>query len=363
MIQVALYKKDYTTLEKVFAPSEMAGLQFSTRLPGGFYRCQFSLPMSLSRSWAWLDREFYHLVITEARKAGTYQTLWEGRLEDPEITPSGVTLTAYGYYANLGDIPYKTAYNDVWTTVFDTVLTANCSQISATRHITASDRVATSAAGSSWLDITAMDMVPMFLDLSDSTDAMWDCAVWEDREVWVTKRSPTALNWLIDMADLKRFGLRKVGKELYNSCYARYQAGGALTRTADADDATSQSRYLKRQYAIPDKGTIAAQEAVTARDAYLAKNKDLWPSFSSSPVIGSRVRDVNGVSQPSNHVRAGQVIRIVDLVPASATLDSVTLDTYRTFFIVETNYDVDRGELSLVFDRDQKTLTALLARS
>ncbi|KKK90966.1 hypothetical protein LCGC14_2717730, partial [marine sediment metagenome] len=138
---------------------------------------------------------------------------------------------------------------------------------------------------------------------------------------------------------------------------------GVFTRTADADDITSQAKFnFTRRKAITGLGEITALAAQRHRDAELEATKDVWPQLENVS-LGTRVRNDNLVTYPSYWVRAGEVIKVLDLVPASADLDSVTLDAIRTLFITETTYDVDRGQLSLVFDTVSSKLEAVLARS
>jgi len=79
-------------------------------------------------------------------------------------------------------------------------------------------------------------------------------------------------------------------------------------------------------------------------------------------VLSGTVYNSNGVPFPSSWVRAGEVIRIRDLVPASATLDSVTRDALRTFYIIETSYSADSNTNRLVVDTENASLEAILAR-
>jgi hypothetical protein len=295
------------------------------------------------------------------------QALWEGRIEDITVYPWGIKVTAYGYYANLSDLPYATAYNDVWSTVLEDVLDANCVQISSDHsNMAATDIAVVSSADASYLDITCMEMVNKFLPLSDSTFQIWDFAIWEDRIPWLTTRASPSLNWECSLRDFSSPEVPLLSyraKEMYNSAYARYQVAGVLNRTATGDDAGSQTKFgLTRRYAIPDLGGVAAATAEAARDAWLARNANLWPSFTEAPSLGAKVFDTNGIPFSSSWVRAGDVIRIKDLVPASATLDAVTLDALRTFFITETEYDAERQELTIYFDRDPQGLDALLAK-
>tara|TARA_Y100000310_G_C20465052_1_gene707204 strand:- start:530 stop:895 length:366 start_codon:yes stop_codon:yes gene_type:complete len=59
-------------------------------------------------------------------------------------------------------------------------------------------------------------------------------------------------------------------------------------------------------------------------------------------------------------VRAGDVIRIQDLVPTTAATPS--LDDVRTFFIMETNYNATKDSLSIQPDRRSRRLTSVLPK-
>jgi len=341
--------------------NKVQGLRFSTHLHGGFWVCSFRLKADLPKAWEWItDKAFYRLVITDKS-----DVLWEGRIEDIGLSQGAVEVTAYGYYANLGDIPYKTAYNDNFDVVVKAVLTANCPQISDDQsNITATGGPAiTSAAKESYLDIYPKDIVEKLSQFSDSTyHGRWYFAIWEDRVPYLFRRAASSIDWLVTLADFNQFKLKHQGANLWNSCYAAYKSGGTLARTADADDASSQEKYnLKRQYVIPDLGEVAAATAQSARDYWLEENKELYPSLENM-ALGGTAYDANGQRKSSALVRAGDVIRIRDLVPASVDAGSVQRDRFRTFYIVETEYDMDNAELRIVPDTEKMSLDAILAR-
>lgn len=359
-IEVKLYDRDLTTPVLVDNLTEkVQGLEFSTRLPGGFHICSFKLKADLPKAWTWISQyAFYRIVITDGKK-----TLFEGRLEDIELGAGNAGATAYGYFANLTDYPYRTAYNAVASVVIKAVLTAACTQISADQtHIDATDVTITSGADASYLDIYPNQIVDKLTAFSDSTKGQWDFAIWEDRIAYLTKRAVSSVNWGVNLGDLASFKLKHRAGDMWNSVYAVYDAGG-LARTADADDTASQAKYgLTRQYVVPNLGTVAAAAAQGNRDGWLESHKDIWPKLEDI-TLGPTVFDSNGVPFPSSWVRAGEVIRIKDLVPATGQLDTVTRDALRTFFIVETNYNADTGENSLVVETESADLDAILARS
>ena len=70
---------------------------------------------------------------------------------------------------------------------------------------------------------------------------------------------------------------------------------------------------------------------------------------------GSRLEEI-----PLWRVRAGDVIRIQDLVPATAA--SPTLDDVRTFYIMETEYEAGTNTLTVQPDRRRRSLPAIIAK-
>lgn len=340
-------------------------LKFSTKLHGGFYTCSFMLKADLPAAWTWItDKMFFRLLITDGA-----DTLWEGRVEDVGITQGSVQVTAYGYYSNLGDIPYSTAFNDNADVVIKAILTAACTQISSDQsNIAATGGPAiTSTANAGYLDIYPKDLIEKLLDFSDTTyDSKWYFGIWEDRIPYLVRQNVTSADWRVTLADFNRFRLKHRAADLWNSVYAVYDDSG-LTRTADASDATSKAKYgdgttdFERKKVISDLGTVVATTAQSARDGWLEDHKNIWPRLENI-VLGSKVFDVNGIPKKSYLVRAGEVIRVRDLVPVSSDLDTVERDALRTYYIVETEYDMDSATLRITPDTENMSLDAILAR-
>ena len=72
----------------------------------------------------------------------------------------------------------------------------------------------------------------------------------------------------------------------------------------------------------------------------------------------------SGINQPQggyrSAARAGEVLKVIDLVPASAA--SPTQDNLRTFLLLETHCDAFKDQLTVVPDRSPSRLAVLLAR-
>lgn len=364
-MEVKLYNRNLTSPQlEADLTTRNQKLQFSTKLNGGFNICRFQLRADLPDAWEWIrDKVFYRLVITDNTK-----TLFEGRIEDVGLNFGSPDVTAYGYYANLSDIPYYNSYNDVASEIIKVVLTANCSQISSDQtNIQATDITINSTAGSDYLDKAPMQLFEKLLGFSDSTNGKWYFGIWEDRKPYLIKRTISSVTWRVSIKDFTRFTLKHRGGELYNRVYAIYTSSGVLTRTALANDTDSQEKYgdgtndLIRSYGIPNLGEIGATAAQSSRDAWLAEHKDVWPRMTNM-VLGGWVYDTYGRRYPSSWVRAGDVLRITDLVPSSLDLDNVIRDALRTFYIVETNYSVGSSTLEITPDTESSTLSSILAK-
>ncbi len=370
-MEVTLFNRNLTTpVREAALTKRVQGMRFSTRLPGGFGICKFRLLDDYWRAYQFMTgKQLYRLVVTDYNADPTVKrVLFEGRIEDISLDYGAIEVTAYGYMVNLGDRPYRTAYNDTADAVMKAMLTALCSQINSDQsNIDATDITITSGADASYLDETPIAIMGKLLDFSDSTGAKWDWAIWEDRKAYLKKRSPTAVDWYVSLKDFNRFRLSHRVGDLWTRSYGLYQAGGSLTRTADYTDATTESKYgdgtngFVREYPVPDMGAVAATAAEAARTAWVEAHKLVKPAFDDA-VLGAWVYDAKGVRYPSSWVRAGQVLKVKDLVPATESLDAVALDAVKTFFIVETEYDAERRENRLVFDTESGSLDAVLAR-
>jgi len=358
-LQIILYKRDFTTVEEVLT-DQVENLSFSTKLHGGFGMASFTLGRNWLDSFIWLqNRQFYHLEIKDGVK-----TLFEGRLQTIKPHAGLLYIEAFGYWSSLKDQVENTAYNANADVVIDAALAAHAPAINADRtNIAATGGPAiTSAANESYLDISVQSLIAKLLNFGSAAGDQWHFAVWEDRIPYMAAKSITTMDWNIRLGDLTDFKLRHSTEDLWNSVYAIYSIAGALNRTATVSDATSLASYgVTRLYAIPNLGDVVVAAANAARDTFLARFKDIHPVLSPF-LVGDKVYDANGIPFPSSWIRAGQVIRVTDLVPATGDLDAVTSDSLRTFYIVGTNYDANRRENSLTVDSPSKNLDAVIAR-
>ena len=133
------------------------------------------------------------------------------------------------------------------------------------------------------------------------------------------------------------------------------------TLGAVSSDAASIAKYIRRERVLANVGESDSTAAGNKADAELASSKDFQQELDT--LVVTQVWDSNGVSQSLCKVRAGDVIKIRDLIPTSVGLASVDLDSLRTFVIEEVTCNHSRGEITIRPDRSSKSLAALLSRA
>ena len=353
---------------------DYTALTFTTQLHGGFGRCQMRIPMPLDRIWLYLNREnspgrhFAHLEILEDQT-----TVWEGRLMVLGFDPSGVelslTVEASGYWGSTRDQLYDSADagNTNWTSgsshfadeIIKEMLTGECPDIN-------SDQANIDAPGLelAGIDLTARDYpqniiaskIPM---TSDGTD-QWHFAIWDDRKPYFKARSSATLHWTTFTTELGR------GSMLQQDAYAlrnNILPVNDGTEGTAAADATRRTNVPIRSLAISIQKGIPSAAQNEERDRALAEKKD--PEQSQRFVISGRVWSTKDegafIGRPLWRVRAGETIRISDLVPA--TVAAPAFDALRTFFIMDTSYDAINNNLTIVPDRPATDLTKLISRT
>ncbi len=357
-LQVFLFNNDLVTpVFQADLTDRVQGLKFSTIMPGGYAICKFTIAADQGEAWDWFtERPFYRLTITDGTK-----TVYEGRMEDicMDLTRGTVKPTFFGYYSNLTDVAWDTNKSQVWSDTIKDILTDNCLQISTDQsNIAATDISVNLAMSDHFLNHYPIHIFPHLMGFGDTSDNSYDFAIWEDRIPFLMTRTVSSIDWLVNIKDFKAFEICRRLRNMWNSVYGLY--GTADTSTATATDSDSIEKFnLTRHHVLEGLGKQAQSVAEAARDTFLAEHKDLY-SDTKSVTIGHVVTDTGGNSFPSSWVRAGDVLRVRDLVPPSGALDSVSRDKERTYFIVETEYDAVQHTNKLSFERHTIKLSSLV---
>lgn len=361
--------------------NRVEGLKFSTGLHGGFLKCNFTMALSIADSWLYVaenakvaGRHFCRIVIYEEKTV-----IWEGRIMDITLSLqsvfmgggfSGVKITALGYWSSLKDQFYSDddGSRTDWTSgshttddIIKEILTEECPSINSDQsNITANSR---DVAG---INLSTREypqdiIVKKLAPLSDSDNAIWKFAIWENRIPYWSARNINTLHYHIRLEDTAGIQLKQSAMELRNAITPSV-AGTEGTTVADATSLALGYPRREFLYDLPTGANANTQGDASTMMATERSNPVQTQSFTvkghvydvESGSAGGRIIEV-----PKWRMRAGQNMRINDLVPA--TITSPTLDRLRTFHIMATEYDVDSDTMIIQPDTVPRTLSNILS--
>lgn len=368
----------------------VSSLDFSTALHGGFDGCNLLVATTLDRAWLYLDRElpgrhYAHLLIAEDKR-----TVWEGRMLDITLRATqrfvGLKIYATGYWSACRDRYYDAddAGNTDWTAsgphvvskVIKELLTASCPDINSDQsNIDANNR-----------DIVGIDLktreypqdiiVDKLAPLSDDDNSVWYFAVWDDRKAYWKKRVVNQVDAYVWLADTANLELTQDGKYLRNRIIPFTRtAAGAITEGTAKNQEDSQNKYPRRDLLLhmPLSSPTAAQNDARDTAAEELRKPRQTTAFTVNGHIYSSAAAVGPTAKgdmpksgalveiPKWRLRAGDVVRIQDLIPES--ISTPVLDNLRTFYVIATRYDAVRDILEVQPDRPGIQLETMLARA
>jgi hypothetical protein len=370
-LEVRIYDNNLTTptlIEEV--TDRLSNLQFSTALNGGFKTCGFKISMSVEEAWNWLSREgkrgyhFYRVTVHDERTL-----VWEGRIMDIQLqidaSNHALSITSIGYWSACHDQFYTTTGNTDWTSgsghfmheIIAEMLTEECPDISSDQ--TNLEEPDVDLVG---IDLSAKEYpqrrINDLVKLSSSDHSVWFFAIWDDRVPYLFKRNVTQIDWYVWLDAFTNLRLDQSALALRNSVIP---VQGTTLGTA-VDNAGSLLLYPRREvkFQLPTSAPSAPLEdaaSMFVSEQGLPRQQQGFEIsgkvFRVNAAVGGRLEEV-----PKYMIRAGEVIRIQDLVPASV---SVALDDVRTFYIMETNYNADTDVVTIQPDRRARTLPGMLA--
>ena len=372
-LQIRLYDNDLSSPTLIEELTERVGaLKFSTALNGGFKICTFTLSSTIGRAWLWLSREGkrgYHYNRIAIHEDQTL--IWEGRIMEVELlVQSGeqsIRVTAMGYWSACRDQFYTATGNTDWSSGSHTIddiikemLTEECPDINADQsNITATTR---DVAG---LDLTVKQYpqtrINELTNLSDSDGSIWFFAIWDSRIPYLTARAVTAVDWYVWLADLGNLSLKQSALELRNAVLPYISTTEGATQT----NAASLLLYPRREEKLSLPTGANANTQADAASGH-ASEQALPRQIQSFDIAGRIYRttgETGGRLEESEkwRVRAGDVIRIQDLVPTTAA--SPSLDDVRTFYAMETEYNAQNDMLRIQPDRRSRRLSTVVSKS
>jgi hypothetical protein len=374
LLQVRLYDNNLSTPTLIEDLTDrVSNLRISTSLNGGFQFCSFRISSSIGEAWNYLSREgkrgyhFYRLVVNEEQRV-----IWEGRVSEIQLLIEaqyqGLEIKAFGYWSSMRDQFYTDNDGTDWTSgsghqiddIIKEVLTDECPDINSDQS-----NIAAGSRDLAGIDFSTkaypQDIVNDLTKNSDDDNSVWFFAIWENRIPYLFKRAVTQVDhyvWLESLDDLR---LTQSATELRNAILPFVGSTEGTTQT----NTTSLALYPRREFKVSLKtGTNANTQGDAATTA--AEERGFPRQQQSFTVSGRIYNAVAGDAGarleeiPLWRVRAGDVIRIQDLVPATAATPS--LDDVRTFYIMETEYDADTNTLTVQPDRRRRSLPSIIAK-
>ena len=374
LLQVRLFDNNLsspTLIEDL--TDRVSNLKMTTGLNGGFLLCNFRITVSLGESWNYLSREgkrgyhFNRVTVHEEQRL-----VWEGRISEIQLQitedQQALEITAFGYWSSLRDQFYTDSGGTDWSSgsgheihdIIKEVLDDECPDINSDQT-----NIASGSRDLAGIDFTTkaypQDIINDLTKNSDDDNSVWFFAIWDNRVPYLFKRSVSQVDhyvWLADLGDLK---LNQSATDLRNAILPFVGSTEGTTQT----NTTSLALYPRREFKLSlQTGTNANTQGDAATTA--AEERGFPRQQQSFRVTGRIYNVIAGDAGarleeiPLWRVRAGDVIRIQDLVPATAA--TPTLDDVRTFYIMETEYEADTNTLIVPPDRRRRSLPSIIAK-
>jgi hypothetical protein len=171
----------------------------------------------------------------------------------------------------------------------------------------------------------------------------YDYGCWEDKSFFWTPRSDS-VDWLVSTLDCSDVSISPNPDWLCNRVIVSYGDGDFMQQTI-REDTDSQTKYGRRIIKTLELQNIyILADAQRYGDQYITEHKDLKVT---SELTTSRVFTTAGAEVPLYRVRAGDIVKVIDWMPASELLMDVNVTDITTFKIKSTSYDHSDNSLQI----------------
>lgn len=362
-----------TLIETYGEESAALALIHSTVLHGGYGEMMFQVQTSEGLFWEYyLNREGYRLLLEYGD-----DPLWEGRIIQVQQTENKLLIKALGYwhhltqrYVNFGAAKVYTAQNaDV---IIKDLLTNYTADINSDQSNIASPGIAMTKTLTNltvWDAIT--DPTSGIAGGTDANSDPWFFAIWHGKPAsnnalsrlpYFKVRDLSTIHWNVLTRNISPkpqitlpAGWRRT------RVITHYLVAGVDTWTAAQTDTNLEATIGRREVLI-SIGTSDVTTANNQRDRIYAERRNLRVEMPSSLSIAN-LFDRDGVEQPPCKIRAGDILRINDLIPATAGLDAATQNGLNTFLVRKTRCDHIRGVVDVELDLEDTSLIAKLRQA
>ena len=339
-------------------------LDWSFARPGGAKELHCTVATTIDHAWQYLQadlpgRHFKHIYVQE----GPFLR-WEGRIMEAGLSwgTTGVALAikAFGYWSSCRDqrvaVVDYTGGSPTVDSIIKATLTAECPDISSTQDNIAA--VAGTVNLTLPVDQYTQDVIlESLLPLGDSSDVKYDFWIEDGRVPFLKTRTLSQVDWEVRLQAIASGTISQAAQHLRNGA----DAYDGTTRQTSSSDADSQTIYPTRDAVVSVPAGTTGARALDAQGAFLEERKD--PQQQSRFVITGKLTRTSGINRDwggRSAIRAGQVLKVVDLLPRAVV--SEALDNIRTFYIRETKYDAMRDVVTVIPDRPASSLAVILAR-
>jgi hypothetical protein len=186
-------------------------------------------------------------------------------------------------------------------------------------------------------------------------------AVWESAVPYLFSKSSYRYFWNVRLRDLlpdeQGYTLTRSLSQMYNKVSAIFSnETGKQDVTTWSSDSDSQSDFGMTREMRVQAGNVTETVATILRDLTLQDKKD---AYQASTLTLKNVLNENNLSDDLWKVRAGDMIRMVDVDPDSNLTDTSVFDDTRRMFIIETEYTADQHTLRVTPDLEKRELDVI----
>lgn len=367
--------------EHVEAPRE---LRFGTGLHGGYKSAHIPLYANRIQSQRRFERLLSaHVVIHDEY----YRRVWEGKVEDSELTNVGVNLTAEGYFSHAVEALHGLIYPESTGTYAHDIL---IDTINLAAQSFGTSR--TWSGADALIERTDIDLEPLdFSGEAKLIDAIEEVMKYGYKELdWrpvyfaiynyrVARFFPEPelpptyehdIKWFIPRGALSYGGswsAAQTRSSLWNKVWYMWDneeqdsVGPTLSASAD-EDLVSQKIYGIRETVINTGQVADESQAQVIQDVIISRSPYPTQSFEGS--ITGRIRHLAGMQDEPYMIKAGDVIVMEDLnlnAPVSSLVTGAKAAS-AAGFVTGTEYNYARNTLTIDVGTNAKVLETVLAR-
>lgn len=359
--------------ELVLSTQRVQGLKFDSRLNGGFGTASFSVAYPrLEASQMYRTLIGNHLVIFD----WLGDVVWEGRINDTEVSGNSIKLKAYGYYASSSQTAGPSVFlsTDTARDIIEFMVDLATDWRDDFSYLGEDDLVEvgpleferTDKIYDAITEVTKYGYLDTLNTVARRRPLYF--AIWEQRKAYLFPEPDPAgedPKWIFSMEDFKDGEQLKLSLSLSNIknkiwvAYNDQYLDGVSTLDA-VEELNSQGLFGVREGTM-SLGNVKLETAEIVRDLLIKYNA--FPKMKATTSIIGNPKTPSGMVWPLHKVRAGDMIMINDFDGSIAQLtDGSAGQTAMYAFVSKASYNADAHSLMVTLGSAQETIDLLLNR-